>query len=232
MDTIRVSGQEINTELVRKNVRRLRIRVMPSGSLHILAPHSMPIAEIARFLHDKKNWIIASIEEYKRHPRRSPPTIEQGAKILFQGRELELHIFEGQKKNALERTDECFFLHVKNNVRDVRGEFRRQYRRLASKLLSRRTWELAHQYGLSYNKLSIKDTRSRWGSCSSANNINLNWRLVLAPAEIMDYVIVHELTHLDELNHTKRFWDLVQLRDPNYRLHRKWLHAHAPRLEL
>ena len=79
------------------------------------------------------------------------------------------------------------------------------------------------QIGKPVNSIRIKDVRSRWGSCSSKANLNFNWRLVLAPMEVLDYVVVHEMCHLKEMNHSKAFWDLVGEILPDYQKQREWL---------
>jgi predicted metal-dependent hydrolase len=79
-------------------------------------------------------------------------------------------------------------------------------------------------------RIQIRDQRSRWGSCSTRGTLSFNWRLVLAPFEVLDYVVVHELCHLREPNHSQRFWTLVEERRPAWRTHRDWLHEHGPEL--
>ena len=78
-------------------------------------------------------------------------------------------------------------------------------------------------YNLSYNRVAIRNTRSRWGSCSSKKNLNFNYRILFLPPELQDYLIVHELCHLQEMNHAKPFWDLVALQSPDYKLRVKEL---------
>ena len=84
--------------------------------------------------------------------------------------------------------------------------------------------------GIPYAAVRIKDQRTLWGSCSKEGNLNFNWRLALAPPEILDYVVVHELAHRRELNHSKRFWSLVQQWCPQHRGRRKWLRENGARL--
>ncbi len=90
-----------------------------------------------------------------------------------------------------------------------------------------RTEILAEEYDFQYKKVAIRDQNTRWGSCSSRKNLNFNWRLIFAPMQVLDYVIIHELCHLKEMNHSKRFWDLVKLFDPNYKTSIKWLKDHG-----
>ena len=88
----------------------------------------------------------------------------------------------------------------------------------------------APKLGVTPTRIQIRDQRSRWGSCSTTGTLSFNWRLVLAPLDVLDYVVVHELCHLREANHSRRFWSLVEERRPEWRLHRDWLHEHGPEL--
>lgn len=81
----------------------------------------------------------------------------------------------------------------------------------------------ASKYNLTRNRITLKTLKSKWGSCSSKGNLNFNWKLVLCPVEVLDYVIIHEVCHLKEMNHSQRFWYLVQIECPNYRVHKQWL---------
>ena len=90
--------------------------------------------------------------------------------------------------------------------------------------------EEAPAIGVEPARVQIRDQRSRWGSCSTRGTLSFNWRLVLAPFDVLDYVVVHELCHLREPNHSRRFWKLVETRRPGWRAHRDWLHQHGPEL--
>ncbi|MES1247972.1 MAG: M48 family metallopeptidase [Actinomycetota bacterium] len=103
-------------------------------------------------------------------------------------------------------------------------------RRAARELVAMLCDEEADALGVSWTSIHIRDQRSRWGSCSTRGTLSFNWRLVLAPFEVLDYVVVHELCHLREPNHSRRFWKLVEARRPEWRRHRDWLHEHGPEL--
>jgi predicted metal-dependent hydrolase len=90
--------------------------------------------------------------------------------------------------------------------------------------------EEAPAIGVEPARVQIRDQRSRWGSCSTRGTLSFNWRLVLAPFDVLDYVVVHELCHLREPNHSSRFWKLVEQRRPDWRAQRDWLHEHGPEL--
>jgi predicted metal-dependent hydrolase len=103
-------------------------------------------------------------------------------------------------------------------------------RRAARELVTMLCEEEAAELGVRWSRIDIRDQRSRWGSCSTRGTLSFNWRLVLAPFEVLDYVVVHELCHLREPNHSRKFWRLVESRRPDWRRHRDWLHEHGPEL--
>jgi hypothetical protein len=105
-------------------------------------------------------------------------------------------------------------------------EGRRAVRELIAMLIE----EEAQELGVAPKRIQIRDQRSRWGSCSTTGTLSFNWRLVLAPFEVLDYVVVHELCHLREANHSRRFWKLVESRRPDFRAPRDWLWEHGPEL--
>lgn len=104
------------------------------------------------------------------------------------------------------------------------------YRAQASEVFARKAAYYAARMGVTYNKITIRDQKTRWGSCSGKGNLNFNWRLVLAPVPVLDYVVVHELAHRREMNHSSRFWDVVGEIMPDYQIHRRWLRDHGSSL--
>ncbi|MCC8128053.1 MAG: M48 family metallopeptidase [Clostridiales bacterium] len=103
-------------------------------------------------------------------------------------------------------------------------------RKLAAAVFERKTALYAALMHVSYGRISIRDQKTRWGSCTAVGNLNYNWRLILAPEEVQDYVVVHELAHRLEMNHSPRFWAVVETVLPDYRLRRKWLKEHGESL--
>ncbi|MBQ6353891.1 MAG: M48 family metallopeptidase [Lachnospiraceae bacterium] len=99
----------------------------------------------------------------------------------------------------------------------------RVYKKRAQGIISRRVAHYAGIMDVDYNRITIRDQKSRWGSCSEGKNLNFSWRLILMPIEVMDYVVVHELAHLKQMNHSQAFWEEVEKILPNYKEQRKWL---------
>lgn len=105
----------------------------------------------------------------------------------------------------------------------ITPESEREFRRLAKEKIPKRVALFAEQVGVDYGKITIKDTKSRWGSCSYQGNLNFCWRLILAPEEVLDYIVVHELCHRLEMNHSARFWAEVKRVLPEYEKSKEWL---------
>lgn len=107
---------------------------------------------------------------------------------------------------------------------------RRYYIRIARDIFTQKTAYFAALMGVSYGRISIREQKTRWGSCSSAGNLNFNWRLIFAPEEVLDYVVVHELAHRLEMNHSQAFYDIVARVLPDYKKSRKWLRDNGNKL--
>lgn len=106
----------------------------------------------------------------------------------------------------------------------------KEYRRHARWLLARKTWQWAQKMGVTYRTITIRQQATRWGSCSGKGNLNFNWKLVLLPEELLDYVVVHELAHRREMNHSPRFWRVVEEQLPDYLERRKQLRTYETRV--
>lgn len=108
----------------------------------------------------------------------------------------------------------------------------RRYRQAAKEYIPRRADYFAQRIGVSYERIRIAEQKTRWGSCSSRGTLSFNWKLMLAPPKVLDYVVVHELCHLIEMNHSPRFWKLVEEIIPEYKEYRKWLKENGNTLQL
>ncbi len=108
----------------------------------------------------------------------------------------------------------------------------RRYREKARIQITARVNHYIQGTGHSYKTLSIRDQKSRWGSCSSRGTLSFNYRLIFAPPRVLDYVVVHEICHMTHMNHSKDFWDLVEQIMPDYKIHKKWLKEHGQELNL
>ena len=128
---------------------------------------------------------------------------------------------------------------VKDFLSSLKGEFPELFKEKTDKrhkdealrIFSERVAHWSATMGVSYNSVRIKDQKSLWGSCSAKGNLNFNWRVIHAPPEVLDYLVIHELSHLLEMNHSSRFWGHVAAWSPDYRSHRRWLRDNSARLK-
>lgn len=100
------------------------------------------------------------------------------------------------------------------------------YRTEAARLITEIADKLSSQMGIDYKRILIRGQKTRWGSCSHKKNLSFNWKLIMAPEPVVEYVTIHELIHLKEMNHSKKFWELIAQYCPDWRQHKKWLKQH------
>lgn len=203
--------------------RTIRLRVGEKGLL-ATAPKRVAQREILQFVEQNLGWIALNWQKVV----KAKSGLQEGEIFLWHGVEMRMLRNEGYRKLRI-NIDEGIF-EVPTSFDDA--EAVQFLRGQARKYLVARTAILAAQFGFSYNRISIKDTSSRWGSCSADKNINLSWRLALAPVAVSDYVIIHELAHTVHLDHSDRFWREVLRCMPDYRMQRLWLKRNSKRLQI
>ena len=152
-------------------------------------------------------------------------------KYLYLGKEYELAVRTGQK-NIIEIDDKIYL--GSPNIKYTETYLTSWYKQQARKIIIERVYLYARHFGQKFNSVNVGSVAatSRWGSCSSQKNLNFNWKLIMAPLEAIDYVVVHELSHLTELNHSRAFWENVRKMFPIYREQRTWFKRHGHLLNL
>jgi len=223
------------------NGRMLRIEVKKSkrakqfwlkanvSEIYLIAPTvNYEINQVVRFLDSKKEWILKTLEYYERVQSNYVEANLKSGTISFLGKRYNLQITKDIAHSVIvsDNLSKITF-HVTDRRKykdDLKQWYFAQTRRIVSErlnLIRKRNSSLP-----AYNKVSIKNQRSRWASCSENGNLNFNLILAALPIEIIDYVIIHELAHLIELNHSKDFWNIVKMTDPEFQTHRKLLHKY------
>jgi predicted metal-dependent hydrolase len=149
--------------------------------------------------------------------------------LLYLGKTYPLEI-RMNKKAIIELKDK-FYVSSNNHQSTIRY-LTAWYKIQARKIIQDRVKHLSQLAGLHYNTMSITDASTRWGSCSSNKNLHFNWKLIMAPPPVIDYVISHELAHLTEMNHSRAFWETVRKMFPLYRQYRTWLKRHGHTLTI
>ena len=161
-----------------------------------------------------------------------PAAIVPGMGLPFRGRELTLSVTRSRRKPAIQADETSLRvnLYTDTPAPPLADLLRAWYQLQARSYLNERTAYWTALMGQHYGRVTIKDQRSRWGSCSSLRNLNYNWRLIMAPMPVLDYVVIHEAAHLIELNHSAAFWKIVAAYDPACQAHKLWLRKNGARL--
>jgi predicted metal-dependent hydrolase len=206
--------------IVRTRRKTLALIVKPDGSLTVRAPLRASEKSILEFVERNKKWIEKNQAKARAVLPAAPRQYIPGEMFDYLGTAYPLQIAGGQKKVLL--LDNTFLLAESAQSRAPLA-FELWYREQARGVLKERVNFYAEQYAFQYQKIGITSARTRWGSCSAAGSLNFSWRLIMAPLEVVDYVVVHELVHTVLHNHSKQFWQRVGMIMPDYKEHRKWL---------
>jgi predicted metal-dependent hydrolase len=216
-------------KLVRAKRRTIALIVERDGSLTVRAPRRAALSDIEQFIQQKSSWIERSREKLKAIGSPVKKQYTEGENFLFLGSPYELRLVDSQHP-AL-KFDNGFTLA---SAAQAHGEkiFADWYKKQAAQIFPE--WVLYHArlHGFSPKQIKINSAKTRWGSCGSNGNINFTWRLVMAPLDVIDYVVVHELAHLRVRNHSPQFWKLVAAIDVNYKKKRQWLRENGEMLIL
>jgi predicted metal-dependent hydrolase len=211
---------------------RYRILVSQSG-VELVLPEGTPLSKAPELMRNHADWLLHHLSRLERSKAKyNQNQLPQGT-ILLEGIPHQVKTnYQGRAQPSLkilaaERILELTVPQGRSNpLHMLEAILQKQSRVKLKKLVRQR----ASQLKLQFTNITIRDQRTRWGSCSSKGTISLNWRLIMAPPEVLDYVIVHELSHLVEHNHSKRFWLLVQQNCPNFNEFRLWLKVNGPLL--
>ena len=207
-------------ELRRQKRKTLTIKIQ-GGKVIVLAPLKKPAAEIDRFIEQKTNWIEKKLAEYRKKQGKYEDVISYKV-ALIEGQKYGVALSERVKKPAIVGSDLLLPLRCAEPAQWEKaiGAF---IKKAAHSALAARLDAVSSQIGLPYGEFSLTNAKGKWGSCDGQNNIMLNWRLYMLPPHILTYVIVHELCHTKEHNHSPKFWAEVELRLPEYKRIKKEL---------
>ena len=223
-------GDETLIVRVRESARAktARIIVGPRRPLEVIAPRGTGDAEVDGFLEEKRRWVerkVAAAREIAARPLRLG--LERPGVVWLSGEELPMDRRNGPRSMATQSDGRLLVSGSDKTAPDaVERWYRREARRRIEDVLARE----ADRLGLEYRSIGIRDPRTRWGSCSRKGNLSFSWRLAVAPPEILEYVVVHELCHLREPSHQKPFWRLLSATRPGWQQQARWLREHGQEL--
>ena len=220
-ESLAVGGRLVPLRLVRHpRARRYLLRLQADGTARVTIPRGGSVQEALRFAERQTGWLEAQLLRLQSSPR-IPSDWVVGGPILFRG---ETFTLLSPAPGMIQWSTEL--LRTREGA-SLRPAIQKHLRQLAVRELPPRVHELAHEHQVVVNRVSIRNQRSRWGSCSRHGTISLNWRLIQLPGFVSDYVILHELMHRRQLNHSARYWQEVARVCPGYETAESWLKQHS-----
>lgn len=223
---LHISDEIASSIVVTRSARRsISIVISADGEVSVRAPYSTSDSEIAKFYKSKQDWILRNIRRIKKRSSqreiyKTKHCFAVGDSFLYLGKQYPL-IINPQLERQFRFSEGFHF--AKADKPFIKKKILSWYKKQASDIFNVRVLVWEQSIGVNHQKIRISSAKTRWGSCSSTGTISLNWKLIMAPLEIIDYVIVHELVHIIHPNHSHAFWDTVGRFCPEYKAKRKWL---------
>ena len=223
-EDINVNGMTI--ELIRSKRKSLSLEIGSEG-IKARAPMRMNIALIIDFINSRKNWLEARLQE--RPAPLEKLVLESGSELLFKNKAVTLTILEG-RRGKVQLNENELVLPVIQSSRPlddtIKSKLIKWYKKTAVEELEQRIKHYAPLMDVArpaQDKPKVREYKRRWGSCDHLGSLSFNWRIIMAPQDVLDYVVIHELAHCHEFNHSKRFWKLVTKQMPDWKEKHDWL---------
>lgn len=199
----------------------------------VLVPKHLNQSRIDKLIKSKSKWIQNKISKQTQILSFRKKDYVSGEDFLYLGRHYRLKVIVGKKYN-IELTDKYLRLTIKKHTKNekIKGLLKKWYFNNANSYLNDLTTQLSQKTGLNFKSVKVRNYKSRFGSCSSSGKIFYNWKLIMAPTRIIQYVVFHELAHLKEHNHSPKFWRLLKSLYPNIEDAKSWLIQNKNRLEI
>lgn len=223
-------------QLIKSNRKTIAISFDRDGNLVVKAPYFVRKYEIETFLSEKSEWIedtLVKLRQAKEEEKKLCLKLENGDELYCLGEKRILTVIREERRRAKVN---CvmgrllLYVPYEADYTCKKEQLEKWYRKEAADLLTAKANAFADRIGVHFEDIRVKDQKSRWGSCSSKGNLNFNWRIIMAPEPVCDYVVIHELCHLVYMNHSEDFWNLVSVYCPKYRQYKKWLKENGKRL--
>lgn len=213
-------------KIVRSRRRTVALVVTANATLVVRAPFRVSLKYINGFVSAKEPWIKAKLQQAKENKVTTREFIN-GESFLYLGERYRLKVEDCDKIQL-----SGVLLFPKKHLPEAKVKMIEWYKEMAREIIKERADVYSKETGWEYRTIKITSAQNRWGSCSPKGSINFPWRLVMAPIHVIDYVVVHELAHILEKNHSARFWNKVEMVLPDYKQRKKWLKENRKFLNL
>lgn len=214
-------NKPVSYKIIRSRRRSIALQVNSDTTLIVRAPVFASSRYIEKIVTEKQRWITQKQNEMLRKSKQSSKKeFIDGEDFLFLGKKYKLKFIPDQKENIIFNEDLLIAEDKKNYTKKIIENW---YKKQATEKINQRVIFYADNHGFKHNAIKLSNACTSWGSCSPDNTLRFSWRLIMAPLNVVDYVVVHELSHLRHRNHSADFWATVGLILPNYKTERKWL---------
>jgi predicted metal-dependent hydrolase len=224
--------KNLSVEVVRTKRRKTASIKVIDGVAQAIVPDQLSDARVEALIQKRTAWIRSKLREQSETVTPKPKEYVSGESFTYLGRNYRLKVLRGDDEVKLKGGYLEVRLPKKSKVGDIRIALVGWYEKHALDRLDEKTNRYARIMGVSPNSISVRGYKSRWGSCSANGEISYNWRIIIAPHYIVDYMVVHELCHLKHPNHSPAFWNSVKREIPNHKNCRQWLKAHGAKLAI
>ncbi len=198
---LEIAGKIVPVNISKKfGVRNISVSISPRSPVRVTAPFFISDSRIYAFLYSKQNWILEKFEYYS-----SLPSLLTMEKVFFLGKEYKIEHLQGIKPGVRVSDEEMHIFTRGNSKQELRRALVKFYRGHARKMIMHSIREWNKDGRFKFKRIFLKGQRTVWGSCSHRGNLNFNWKLAMAPREVLHYIVLHELMHLEKMNHSKRY---------------------------
>ncbi len=221
-----MDGFTFPVEIVRTSRRKSATFEIERGVIKVRVPDFMSDENIRRLVVQKSVWIRNKLQEYKARPSNNHKEYVSGENFPILGKNHRLKVVESSEPSTVQLKDGYLYVTSaigQSNPSQIQTSVEEWFKTLALNRLTEKTERYAKIIGVEPTSVSIKSYKSRWGSCSSSGDISYNWKIIVAPHKVVDYIVIHELCHLREHNHSPRFWRHVERYAPDWKECRNWL---------
>ena len=241
MEYLTHEGEKIPYQIIKTSRKTISIHIDKNG-ISVRCPRQITKEKIAELVAQKQDWILKKYYELKLNQvPKEKVEYKNGSKIQYRGYLMELELLPVQTNQMKENQARMWLQEGKVKIESssfqsdfIKSLLEQWYRMEAKKRICERVEYYTKNYDFKkkVNKITIKDQKSKWGSCSSKCNLNFNYRLIMAPDDVLDYIVVHELCHFLHMNHSSQFWESVKTILPNYEKQKLWLKKNGAKLEI
>lgn len=220
----------IEYELVRRKRKTICIKINENGDVIVSAPLRTSKEYIQLVLKNRANWILEKQKEIKqRSLKKVKRDFTEGSTYMYLGQEYPLHlVFDERRKNITVELSEQLKIHTNTmDIEKLKITLEKWYREETLKIVTKRINYYEDNFKDKVSDIRVKEQKRRWASCTGKNAILFNWRCSMARPDVLDYIVVHEMCHMDHRNHSKYFWNRVQEIMPDYKEKHEWLKIHG-----